>query len=304
MEVAQETSTKQMVQQFKQEENKNEDICTVILKVNNETFGISNKSYDIKLFGKTMVEWVSNSVFDTEIKYAEIDFKQDFLQTVKNVASLNKKWTLVLFSDAPLFERKTFFEVMEYCKMKDLNVLKLTRGYVFKTEYLFKIDKLLNPFEQYFEEEDFITCYSLKQLSIINEILKNRILNYFMKNGVEIVDPASTFIDADVQIACDTKIEPFCKIIGKSLIEQNVLIGSFSTIKDSVICQNSKILGNDYIIDSFVDKSCVIEQNCKITKNSKVCSEKVIPAFCDLQNVCVSSKDILSSFCTYKAEED
>lgn len=295
--------TKQMVKEWKQEENKNDDVCAVILKVDNKTFNISQKSYELKLFGKTMVEWAANSVFDTEIRYAEIDFKQDFLQSAKNATSLNKKWTIVLFSDAPLFERKTFLEIMQYCRTKDLDVLKLTRGYVFKTDYLTKIDKLISPAEQYFEEEDFITCYSLKQVSIVSDVLKNRILSYFLKNGVLIMDTASTFIDADVQIAGDTKIEPFCKILGQSVIEQNVLIGSFTTINNSVVCQNTNLMGGEIIENSFIGNDCVIGNNCKIYGNSNICAKKIIPSYCTFNNVKVNGNDKIESFCSYKAEE-
>ena len=302
MEIMEEINTKELVESFREKERENADICTVILKVNNAKFGIDKKTYDIKLFGKTMTEWVANAVFDTEIRYAECEFGDDFLPRVKNVFNPNAKYTVVLFSDTPLFEHKTFLQIMEYFKMKDLSVLKLTRGYVFETKYLMQIDSLLNPQMQYFEEEDFITCYSLKQVAIVREILKNRILNYFMKNGVVIEDPASTFIDADVQIAKNTHIEPFCKILGQSVIEDNVFIGSFSEINDSVICSGVKVFGAK-ITNSLVESHAKVERFSTISNNTKVCEEVVVPENCKLDGVVVKKEDKLKSFYSYVSKE-
>ena len=302
MEIIEEINRKELVESFREKENGNSDICTVVLKVNNPKFGIDQKTYDIKLFGKTMTEWVANAVFDTRIKYAEYNFGDDFLPTVKNVTDLNSKYTLVLFSDTPLFERKTFLQIMEYFKMKDLSVLKFTRGYVFETKYLMQIDSLLNPQMQYFEEEDFITCYSLKQVAIVREILKNRILNYFMKNGVIIEDPASTFIDADVQIEKNTQIAPFCKITGQSIIEQNVYVGSYSQVADSVVCAGSKILGAK-VENSMIEKNVCVNEYVSIENNTRVCEGVVVPAHCKLSGVVVTKDEELRSFCSYICEE-
>src|SRR5574344_1023841 len=290
MEIESEIVTKTMIEDFRNAE-KNNEICTVILKVDNPKFLIKTKTYDIKMFGKTMTEWVANSVFDTNIKYAESKEGDDFLPIAKETTDKNSKYTFVLFSDAPLFERKTFLEIKEYFEMKNLSVLKLTRGYVFLTSYLLTIESLLNPQVQYFEEEDFITCYSLKQVSIVNEIFKNRILNYFMKNGVLIIDPASTFIDADAQIGKDTLIEPFCTIKGQTIIEENVLVNSNCVIDNSVISSNSKV-SNCIIIDSFVGKNASVGEFSKVDK-SKICDEVIVPINCDVNNVVVSKEDKL-----------
>lgn len=295
-------NTKTLMESFKQKENSN-NICAVILNVNNDKFKTETKPYNLKIFGKTMTEWVANSVYDTNIKYAEYNFNDDFLPAVKQVADRNSELTFVLFSDAPLFQRKTYLQILEYFKMKDLNVLKLTRGYVFKTEYLFNINSLLSPQMQYFDEEDFITCYDLKQFSMVCDIMKNRILNYFMKNGVVIKDSTSTFIDADVQIEKGVIIEPYSIIKGKSIIEANCVVGAHSVIENSVVCENS-IVNGCIIKNSFVGKNCVINENVKIENNCKIEDGVNVPYACYLNNVIVKIEDSLKSFYSYTAKED
>src|SRR3712207_8526978 len=52
------------------------------------------------------------------------------------------------------------------------------------------------------------TLFPYTTLFRSEEIAQRRILEQHMRNGVTIVDPRSTLIDADVAIGKDTRIEP------------------------------------------------------------------------------------------------
>ena len=302
MELDKEISTKQMVESFREKESAKAEICSVILRVENPAFLPNSKPWETKLMGKSMLDWVKNAVYDTDIRYADIKLNGEFLDIAKNVTNPSSKYTVVLFCDTPLFQRKTFLEIMQYFKLKQLSALRLTRGFVFETKYLLNIDKLLNPQIEYFEEEDFMTCLDYKQTAMIEEILRNRILTYFMKSGVKIDDPSTTYIDADAQIAPGTVIEPFNQIKGQSIFESGVILKSGNILTDCVICQNSNIKSS-HISKSFVGKDVVINENCVISNNAKICDGAVIPPFCNIDGVVVNRDDRLVSFCTYKSEE-
>ena len=55
------------------------------------------------------------------------------------------------------------------------------------------------------------------QLAEAEKILRRRKLTELMDSGVTIMDPDSTFIDAEVTIAPDTVIYPFTWLEGKTL---------------------------------------------------------------------------------------
>ena len=292
-------NAKELMADFKQQENASSDVCAVILKVDNSKFGTTKKSYDIKLFGKTMTEWVANSVYDANIKYANISFNQDFLQEVKRVCDLNCKYTFVLFSDTPLFSRKSYLQILDYFKTKNLSALKLTRGYVFLTDYLLKTDNIQNIQTQYFEEEDFMTCYSLKQTAIVSDVLKNRILTYFLNNGVIINDLNSVSIDADCQINSDCQIEQNVQIKGDSILENGVVAKANTIVDNSVICKNSKLNGC-VIENSFVGRNCVIGYNAIVVNNAKIEDGVILPPNVIVDGVVVKQTDVLQSFKVYK----
>ena len=69
--------------------------------------------------------------------------------------------------------------------------------------------------------------------------MRLRILRGHMAAGVTIVDPASTFIDGDVQIGEDTVIEPFSHIKGHSVIGSECRIGPHVHIEDARVGDRS-----------------------------------------------------------------
>ncbi|WP_272917089.1 bifunctional UDP-N-acetylglucosamine diphosphorylase/glucosamine-1-phosphate N-acetyltransferase GlmU [Pontibacillus yanchengensis] len=63
------------------------------------------------------------------------------------------------------------------------------------------------------------------QLSNAEQILRNRILDLHMTNGVTITDPSTAYIEADVTIGQDTTIEPRVHLRGKTKIGSSCVIG-------------------------------------------------------------------------------
>ncbi|OLD92327.1 MAG: UDP-N-acetylglucosamine diphosphorylase/glucosamine-1-phosphate N-acetyltransferase [Chloroflexi bacterium 13_1_20CM_4_66_7] len=76
-------------------------------------------------------------------------------------------------------------------------------------------------------------------LAIAVAAMRERILRRHMLAGVTITDPASTFIDATVQIGEDTVIEPFTFIKGQSVIGEGCRIGPHAHIEDARVGDRS-----------------------------------------------------------------
>ena len=65
--------------------------------------------------------------------------------------------------------------------------------------------------------------------------LNARNLDSLMKSGVTVIDPQTTWIDVDVQVAHDVTIEPMVSLRGKSQIGRGALIGQGTIVIDSQI---------------------------------------------------------------------
>ncbi|HSJ00362.1 MAG TPA: bifunctional UDP-N-acetylglucosamine diphosphorylase/glucosamine-1-phosphate N-acetyltransferase GlmU [Patescibacteria group bacterium] len=72
-------------------------------------------------------------------------------------------------------------------------------------------------------------------LSVAEERLRRRINERHMRDGVTIVDPASTRIDATVEIGQDARIEPGTTLQGGTVIAQDAVIGPNAHVRDSRI---------------------------------------------------------------------
>ncbi|QHE54087.1 bifunctional UDP-N-acetylglucosamine diphosphorylase/glucosamine-1-phosphate N-acetyltransferase GlmU [Pontibacillus sp. HMF3514] len=79
------------------------------------------------------------------------------------------------------------------------------------------------------------------QLSKAEQIMQQRILETHMKNGVTIVDPKTTFIEADVVIGRDTTIEPRTHLRGQTRIGKHCVIGPDVDLLDYDVKDQMKI---------------------------------------------------------------
>ncbi len=92
------------------------------------------------------------------------------------------------------------------------------------------------------QPEEALSVNSRAQLSEISKIMQKRIQKQLMEDGVTIVDPDNTWIDARAKIGQDTIIEPFTYIKGQVSIGRNCRIGPFAYLKDGTIVKDEVVL--------------------------------------------------------------
>lgn len=233
------------------------DVGVIILKQHHPECGCRDKSYDIKIWGKTIKDWVELA-FDT-CPIMELDYREgvDVLNIVKPYLS-DKKYTAVFFADTPLFRRETFLNVLDYVQTKRLNVCKLERGYVFVTDYLRNVDKIYSTvYPNMVDSQEFWIAKDLLSIEKISKVLRDRIVDFHSEQGVQFVDKSSVNIDADVVIGDNVTIHANNTIQGNSIISDDVVLYTGNIIVDSKIgdgcvLRYSVIEGSDVPDDSEV----------------------------------------------------
>ncbi len=83
------------------------------------------------------------------------------------------------------------------------------------------------------DSEEAIGVDTREQLARAAAVVRRRLLERLMADGVSIVDPANTYVDADVEIGRDTLIEPGCSIQGATCIGERVHVKPHCTIESS-----------------------------------------------------------------------
>ncbi len=91
------------------------------------------------------------------------------------------------------------------------------------------------------DPEEAIGVNNRADLAAAGEQLRDRINREHMLAGVTIVDPQSTWIDAEVEIAADTVVHPFTVIRGATRIETGAQIGPHAVIVDASVGERALV---------------------------------------------------------------
>ena len=97
---------------------------------------------------------------------------------------------------------------------------------------------------------------SRAQLAQAAQIMRARINQFHMDNGVTLINPQDTYIDAGVQIGADTVIASGCYLLGNTKIGSNCMLESSVYITNSIIANDVTLKLGTYIEESEVAENC------------------------------------------------
>lgn len=260
----------------------NDDVKIIILRVDR---GEGKPNADTDLFGRSLEEWVRAAMRDMETESVDYKEGEELLPIILPHLG-DRPITAVLYSDTPLLTYSAVDEVVKSLVRDNADVLRMPRGWVFRTEYArnaesLKSARIITP-----GDDDFVTVFNHNQLTYVADILRSRITYFFMSHGVEIVDPTTTYIGVNVVIEPGAKIYPGCTVRGKSIIRSGAVLKENCIIESSVI-EGGVVISNSTLVGAIVyggatvgpyahlRNGAVIGQNAKIgdyveIKNSRI----------------------------------
>ncbi len=80
------------------------------------------------------------------------------------------------------------------------------------------------------------------QLATLGKELNRRIVEKWMRAGVSIIDPDTTWIDVDVSLAEDVTILPGVQLLGATDIGTGAVVGPDSTLKDTEVGAGARVV--------------------------------------------------------------
>ncbi len=108
-------------------------------------------------------------------------------------------------------------------------------------------------------------------------------LNRLMVEGVSIIDPDSTYIDASVQIGRDTIIHPQVIIEGDSRIGANCEIHSWSRLTNVEIGDDCKVLNSCVLADTKLSGKNSVGPSAHLRMHAELAEEAVIGNFVEVK---------------------
>jgi bifunctional UDP-N-acetylglucosamine pyrophosphorylase/glucosamine-1-phosphate N-acetyltransferase len=113
------------------------------------------------------------------------------------------------------------------------------------------------------------------QLAAAERTLRRRINQQWMRRGVTMWDPESTYIDSDVELHRDVSLLPGTVLKGRCQVGEGTQIGPNATLQDVIVGANATVgaveaaacrIGDDAHVASF----CVLEPGVAVAKATRV----------------------------------
>jgi bifunctional UDP-N-acetylglucosamine pyrophosphorylase / glucosamine-1-phosphate N-acetyltransferase len=126
------------------------------------------------------------------------------------------------------------------------------------------------------------------ELARAEQGIRRRINERQMRAGVTLVDPETTYIDADVQIGADTRIEPGCQLRGQTTVGANCRIGPDSVIEDSTIHDNV-VIRSSWVESSEIGEGVDIGPFAHMRPGVRIAPDVHIGNFVEMKNARIGS---------------
>ncbi len=133
------------------------------------------------------------------------------------------------------------------------------------------------------------------QLSNVERIMRQRTNEAHMGNGVTIQDPATTYIDIDVEVGPDTSIGAGTHIGTRSTIGSQVTIGPNTQIISSKIADNA-IIDGARIIDSVVGEGAEVGTNALVRGGAELMTGSKVGNLAEIKNSKIGEGSKVSHF--------
>jgi len=136
------------------------------------------------------------------------------------------------------------------------------------------------------DSNQFLGVNDRVQLALAQKLKQREILERLMLGGVTVVDPGSTYVEADVEVGRDTVLYPMTFLLGKTKIGEQCVIGPMTRIENCTVGNRVRIISSDCVGATIEDdvsvgpfarlrEGTVLKSNVKIgnfveVKNSKI----------------------------------
>ncbi|QGU02483.1 Bifunctional protein GlmU [Corynebacterium kalinowskii] len=122
------------------------------------------------------------------------------------------------------------------------------------------------------------------QLAAMNQVFNERLREIAMRGGATLIDPASTFIDVDVQIGQDVVIHPGTQLRGKTVIGNGVEIGPDTTLVNVTVGDGASVI-RTHAFDSEIGAEATVGPFTYLRPGTKLGAKGKLGGFVETKNV-------------------
>jgi bifunctional UDP-N-acetylglucosamine pyrophosphorylase/glucosamine-1-phosphate N-acetyltransferase len=105
---------------------------------------------------------------------------------------------------------------------------------------------------------ELLGANTIAELVALDATLRAATARRLMDSGVTIFRPETCVIDAEVEVAPDTVIEPFVQLLGRTRIGADCLIRSYTVVEDCTVGDNVVLRQSSVLAESSIGNGCDI----------------------------------------------
>jgi len=94
------------------------------------------------------------------------------------------------------------------------------------------------------DPEEALGVNRRRDLAQAEKVMRRRIIERWMDEGVTFVDPDSTYVQAGVKIGSDTVIQPGTHLLGQSVLGSGCRVGPFAYLQDCFLADNVQFVAS------------------------------------------------------------
>ncbi|WP_033384880.1 bifunctional UDP-N-acetylglucosamine diphosphorylase/glucosamine-1-phosphate N-acetyltransferase GlmU [Sporichthya polymorpha] len=121
------------------------------------------------------------------------------------------------------------------------------------------------------------------QLAHLRRLLNDRVCEQWMRAGVTIVDPATTWIDVEVTLAPDVTIAPNTQLHGRTRIATGAVVGPNTTLTDVEVGEDATVLAT-HATDVEIGPGVSTGPFTFLRPGTKLAAKSKVGAFCEVKN--------------------
>lgn len=123
--------------------------------------------------------------------------------------------------------------------------------------------------------------------------MNRRTLETWMRAGVSIIDPETTWIDVEVALSNDVTIKPGTQLHGSTAIGTDAVIGPDTTLTNTLVGRGAKIVRSD-VTDSVISEGASVGPFAYLRPKTNLGPDAKIGAFYETKNVVIGRGSKLS----------
>lgn len=140
------------------------------------------------------------------------------------------------------------------------------------------------------------------QLSMVERLCRRRILERWMRAGVTVIDPDTTYVDTTVTLSTDVTLLPGAMLTGTTMVESFATIGPNSRLENTIVRAHATIQ-NTVAVDSEVGEAAQVGPFAYLRPGSLIGARAKVGDFVEVKNSSIGD-DTKISHLAYVGDAD